>query len=284
MVGVCHLPDDLLDDRQARLQGRLSVGESVEGEARELFIRILLSEHQAFALSKQELGVTDVVEHVIDTGNAKPVKACPRRLPYALRVELEEELDRLESTGCIEPSNSRYASNLVLVRKKNGGLGVCVDYRGVNKDTTPDHYSIPRIDELIDTIGRRKGKFFSSLDLMKGYHQVKLAEQSKQKTAFSCHKGLFHYRRMPFGLTNAPATFQRLMNQLFSGIDWEFVFTYLDDILIVSKSFEEHLSHARRVLEQLQEAGLRLKPEKCAFVKSGIDYLGFTLSATGVRR
>ena len=136
---------------------------------------------------------------------------------------------------------------------------------------------------MIDTIGRRKGKFFSSLDLMKGYHQVKLAEQSKQKNVFSCHKGLFLYRRMPFGLANAPATSQRLINQLFSGIDWEFVFTYLDDILIVSKSFEKYLSHVRRVLERLQEAGLRLKPEKCAFVKSEIDCLGFTLSATGVR-
>ena len=128
LVGVCHLPDDLLDDRQAQLQGRLSLDVSVEGEARELFMRLLLSEHQAFALSEQELGETDVVEHVIDMGNAKPVKACPRRLQYALRVELEKERDRLESTGCIEPSNSPYASNLVLVRKKDGGLRVCVDY------------------------------------------------------------------------------------------------------------------------------------------------------------
>ena len=160
LVGVCHLSDDLLDDRQEKLQGRLSFGESVEDEARELFMRILLSEHQAFALSEQELEESDVVEHVIDTGNAKPVKTCPRRLPYALHVELEEELDRLESTGCIEPSSSPYTSNLVLVRKKDVGLRVCVDYRGVNKDTTSDRYPIPRIDELIDTISRRKGKVF----------------------------------------------------------------------------------------------------------------------------
>ena len=173
-----------------------------------------------------------------------------------LHRELEEELDRLESTGCIEPSNGSYASNLILVSKKDGGLRVCVDYRGVNEDTVPDRYPIPRIDELIDTIGCRKGKFFSSLDLMKAYHQVKLTKQSKQKTAFSCHKGLFHYRSMPFGLTNASATFERLMNVLFSGIDWEFVFMYLDDILIVSKSFDEHLIPLGRVLERLQEAGL----------------------------
>ena len=173
-----------------------------------------------------------------------------------LHRELEEELDRLESTGCNEPSNGSYASNLILVSKKDGGLRVCVDYRGVSKDTVPDRYPIRRIDELIDTIGCRKGKFFSSLDLMKAYHQVKLTEQSKQKTAFSCHKGLFHYRSMPFGLTNASATFERLMNVLFSGIDCEFVFMYLDDILIASKPFDERLIPLGRVLERLQEAGL----------------------------
>ena len=114
LVGV---PDDLLDDRQAQLQRRLSVRESVEGEARELLMRLLLSEHQAFALSEQELGEPDIVEHVIDTGNEKPVKAYPRSLPNALRMELEEELEKLESTWCIDLSNSPYASNLVLVEK-----------------------------------------------------------------------------------------------------------------------------------------------------------------------
>ena len=219
-----------------------------------------------------ELGETNLVEHVIDTGEAKPAKSLPRRLPYALRRELEEELVRLESTGCIEPSTSPYASGLVLVRKKDGTLRVCVDYRQVNKDTVPDRYPMPRVDELVDAIGRRKGKYFTTLDLMKGYHQVKMDEQSKPKTAFTCHQGLYHYRRMPFGLTNAPATFQRLMNKLFSGKGWEQVFVYLDDILIVSASFED----------RLMEAGLRLKPSKCLFARKEVVYLGFTVSSEGV--
>ena len=147
-----------------------------------------------------------------------------------------------------------------MVRKKDGSLRVCVDYRGINKDTIPDCYPIPRIDDLIDTVGRQKGQWFTTLDLMKGYHQIRMDPDSKSKTAFTCHMGLYQYQRMPFGLTNAPATFQHLMNQLFSGNIWNFVFVYLDDLLIVSRSFQEHLEHVEKVLTRLEEAGLRLKP------------------------
>jgi len=141
---------------------------------------------------------------------------------------------------------------------------------------------MPRMDELADSIGRRKGKYFTTLDLMKGYHQVKMEEQSKPQTAFICHQGLYQYRRMPFGLTNAPATFQHLMNKLFSGKEWEPVFVYLDDILIVSASFEDHVRDVGLVLDRLMEAGLRLKPSKCLFPRKEVVYLGFTVSSEGV--
>ena len=218
--------------------------------------------NEAFALNDSELGETDLITHNIDTGRARPVQTAPRRLPYALHKELEEEMTSLLATGCIEPSASPYASALVLVRKKGGGLRVCVDYRGVNKDTIVDKYPIPRIDELIDMVGRNKPKIFKSLDLMRGYHQVKMDDDSKHKTAFVCHMGLFQFRRMPFGLTNAPATFQRLMSQLFAGKDWEFVSVYLDDLLIASKSMTEHMAHVQKILLRLKDAGLRLKPSK----------------------
>ena len=179
-----------------------------------------------FALNDHELGETDLVTHSIDTGNARSVQTLPRRLPYALRKELESELSTLLDTGCIEPCVSPYSSALVLVRKKGGGLRICVDYRALNRDTVTDKYPIPRIDELIDRVGACKAKIFSALDLMKGYHQVKVRDEDKQKTAFVCHQGLYQYRRMPFGLTNAPATFQRLMATLFAGREWSFVFIY----------------------------------------------------------
>ena len=204
-------------------------------------------------------------------------------MPYALRDELDSELSKLLATGCIEPSHSPYASGLVLVRKKDGSLRVCVDYRRINKDTIPDCFPMPRIDDLIDLVGRCKGKVFTTLDLMKGYHQIRMHSESKEKTAFACHVGHFQYRRMPFGLTNTPATFQRLMSQLFSGKAWEFVFVYLDDLLIVSKSVDEHLEHLRKVLDRLMKVGLKLKPTKCVFARERVDYLGHTLSAEGVQ-
>ena len=236
-----------------------------------------------FALEDWELGETDLVTHSIETGNAKPVQILPRRLPYALHKELELELSTLLDTGCIEACVSPYSSALVLVRKKGGGSRVCVDYRGVNKDTIPDKYLISRIDELIDMVGRNKPRVFTSLDLMCGYYQVKMAESSKHKTAFVCHLGQYQYRRMPFGLTNVPATFQRLMSQLFSGKEWEFVSVYLDDVLIASRDIKEHVEHVKKVLLKVSEAGLRLKPSKCVFAADEIEYLGHTLTAEGVK-
>ena len=166
------------------------------------------------------------------------------------------ELIKLEATGCIEASTSPYASGLVLVRKKDGGLQVCIDYRGINKDTIPDRYPIPHIDDLIDTVGRQQGtvgrqqgKLFTTLYLMKGYHQIKMHPNSKSKTAFTYHMGLYQYRHMSFGLTNAPSTYFPTFNE--SVVWWNslsFVYVHLDDLLIVSKTFKEHLEHVDRVL------------------------------------
>ena len=245
--------DDHLAERKERLQLQLVVEKGCSFEEPSILLQKLLDKHKVFALPDQELGETDLVEHHIEMTEHK---VFPRRLPYALREELEAELNQLLSAGCIEPSCSPYASGLVLVWKKDGRLRVYVDYRGINKNTVPDRYPIPRIDDLIDTVGRQQGKFFTSLDLMKGYHQIRMADCDKQKTAFICHQGLFQYHQMPFGLTNAPATFQRLMGKLFSGKEWEFLFIYLDDLLIVSRSMEEHVAHVEKVLGHLETANL----------------------------
>jgi len=246
-------------------------------------MELLLKYHDVFALSDDELGETDVITHAIDTGDAVPIKSTPRRLPYSLHKELEKEMDSLVQTGCIELSVSPYSFPLVLVRKKTGGLRVCVDYRALNRDTVPDYYPIPWIDEFMDMVGKRRATIFSSLDLMKGYHQVRMEENSKLKIAFTCHLGLYQYRRMPFGLTNTPATFQRLMGRLFGGKDWDFVFVYLDDILITSQTLQEHLEHLQKVAQRLKDSGLRLRPCKCMFATEQIEYLGHTLTTEGVK-
>ena len=173
-----------LQGRKRHIEQHLNVGNECSHNERNSLLQLLLEKHQVFALSDEELGETDLVEHQIEMSEHKPFKVFPRRLPYALREELEVELDQLLHVGCIEPSSSPYASGLVLVRKKDGGLRVCVDYRGINKNTVPDRYPLPRVDELIDTVGKQKGKFFTSLDLMKGYHQIRVADCDKTKTAF----------------------------------------------------------------------------------------------------
>ena len=154
-----------------------------------------------------------------------------------------------------------------------------MDYCSVNKDTIPDRYPLPRIDELIDAISAQKAVYFTTPDLMRG-DQVKMAEESKDKTAFVCHCGLYQFCRMPFGLTNAPATFQRLMDKLFNG--WSFVFIYLDDILIASRNFKQNILHVIEVLQKWQDVGLKVKPSECRFAEKQVDYLGFSVSATGV--
>ena len=271
------------DERKKLLQQQLKIGDAVNEAQKKELVKLLLRQGEAFALTDEDLGETDIVEHSIDTKGAPPVSTCLRRIPYALREELEKELEDLRRSGCIEESNSPYTSALVLVRKKGGGLRICVDYTALNRDTVPDKYLIPRIDELVDRVGACKAKVFSVLDLMKGYHQVKVRDEDKQKTTFVCHQGLYQYRRMPFGLTNAPATFQRLIDKLFDKKNWPFVFTYLDDILIASKSIEEHFEHVTAVLTKLTEVGLRLRPRKCFFARTEIKYLGHTITPSGVK-
>ena len=206
-VLLCQSSSTNTVTRQGELKEKLQYGEDLATADKQNLEQVLLSHSDVFALTDEELGETNLVTQHVDTGDARPVKTLPRWLPYVVRKELEEELNKLMQIGCVEPSSSPYASPLVLVRKKEGGLRVCVDYRNINQNTVLDRYPIPRIDELVDMVGRNKPKVFSSLDSMRGYHQVRMADDSKQKTAFTCHLGLFQYRRMPFGLTNALATF-----------------------------------------------------------------------------
>ena len=185
-------------------------------------------------------------------------------------------VSEMKDQGIIQPSISPWASPVVLVPKKDGKLRFCVDYRRLNAITKKDVYPLPRIDDILDTLG--KTKYFSSLDLCLGYWQVELDEESRQKSAFATHQGFFEFVRMPFGLCNAPATFQRLMQVVLAGLDWDICFDYIDDILVASETFEDHLCHLRQVFDRLRMANLRLKPKKCSFLKEEVLYLGHVVS------
>ena len=183
--------------------------------------------------------------------------------------------------GVVRPSTSPWSSPIVMVRKKDGSWRFCVDYRKVNAVTRQDAYPLPRIDATLDSL--TGSAYFTTLDLASGYWQVELDNEAKEKSAFSTPSGHFEFNVMPFGLTNAPATFQRLMECVLAGLTPSECLVYLDDIIVFSTSFAEHLSRLQAVFRRLQHAGLKLKPNKCYFATKEVRYLGHIVTAEGVK-
>ena len=185
----------------------------------------------------------DLVEMRIDTGDNPPVKQSPRR---AACKEIARQLQAMQEQGVIQASSNSWASPVVLLRKKGGSLRFCMDYRQLNTATKTDSYPLPRIDDLLDQLGR--AKYFTTLDLESGYWQVRAHPNSKEKTAFVTHHSLYEFNVMPFGLKNAPAVFQRLMHLVLQDLspdedNSDFVSGYIDDIIIFSGTLPEHLEH-----------------------------------------
>ena len=172
---------------------------------------------------------------------------------------------------------------MVLVRKRDGTLRFCVDYRSLNSVTKPDLHPLQRITDLLDQLG--KSKYFSTLNLKSGYWQIKVDDSSQEKTAFVTHKGLFEFRVMPFGVTNAPAVFQRLMQRVLAGLQSvsasDFVSVYLDDVIVFSETLEVHTAHLKAVFDRFRSAGLMLNPGKCKIVHDEVEYLGHVVTPQG---
>ena len=233
-----------------------------------------------FTLPNQPKGRTDWVRHEIHVETKVPIKQAVRRPPIHLREAAEDEVKKMLKDNIIEPSSSPWASPVVLVRKKDGTLRYCIDYRKLNAVTIKDSYPLPRIDDSLDTL--RRAKYFSTLDLASGYWQIELSEDAKQKSAFCTTTGLYQFRVMPFGLTNAPATFQRLMERVLAGLQWKICLVYIDDIIIFSSTIDDHLKQLNEVFSRLKAAGLKLKPKKCHLFKSKVQYLGHVVSESGI--
>ena len=233
-----------------------------------------------FVTDDDELGYTETVKHKIFTTDDIPVNQPFRRIPPGQYQEAKEHIQKLLSQGIIRESHSPYSSPIVLVRKKNGSLRMCVDYRKLNAKTVKDAYPLPRIEESFDAL--QGASWFSTLDLASGFNQIGVTEEDKAKTAFITPFGLFEYNRMPFGLCNAPACFARLMQACLNEQIFQILLVYLDDILIFSKTFEEHLERLEMVLKRLREHGLKLKLEKCTFLRRRVTYLGHEVSGAGI--
>ena len=216
-------------------------------------------------------GLTNITEHRIPLASRQPIRLPPYRLPHSYRAVVRDEISKMLEEGIIEPSKSAWAAPIVLVPKKDGTLRFCVDYRRLNAETCVDAYPMPRIDDLIDQLGQ--SKYITTQDLSRGYWQVPVTEKDQHKTAFTTPFGLYQFKVMPFGLCGAPATFQRMMDQILRGLE-TFAAAYLDDLVIFSSTWEEHLEQLDVILTRLRNAGLTAKPSKCQFVMTQCVYLG----------
>ncbi|GBG80611.1 hypothetical protein CBR_g31071 [Chara braunii] len=216
----------------------------------------------------------------IEPGSRTPKGAVYRMSPRELK-ELRKQLDELLEKGWIRPSSSPFGAPVLFVPKKEGELRMCIDYRGLNAITVKNAEPLPRIDDLLDRV--QGAKYFSKIDLKSGYHQIKVHPDDQYKTAFRTRYGHYEFIVMPFGLTNAPATFQRCMNDLFRPWLDRFVVVYLDDILVFSRTLEEHQGHLRQVLEKLREANFKINAKKCDWVKTQVLYLGHVLDGDNVK-
>ena len=232
-------------------------------------LRVLLYEFSdIISVDNSDLGLTTLVQHEINTGDAMPIRQPPRRLPFHQRQIIQELVSNMLERGVMEPSNGPWSLPVVLVKKKDGTTRFCVDFRKVNDLTKKDAHPLPRIDDILDTLGG--AQWFTTLDLASGYWQVEVNPANREKTAFATPDGLYQFRVMPFRLCNAPGTFQRLMERVLQGLYWSSCLVYLDDIIVYGKTIEEHLTRLAEVFTRFREANLKIKPSKCHLLQKSV--------------
>ena len=269
-----QVPDHLQDLFQRTING-LSCAQSAS------IAKLLIKHQSTFSESDNDLGRTGIIRHRIPTGNAHPIKQPLRRLPVQMNQEAQEQINDMLEKDVIQPSSSPWASGIVMVQKKDGTKRFCVDYRRLNDVTIKDAYPLPRID---DSLAQLSGaEWFSCLDLNSGYWQVEVDASDREKTAFSSKQGLFEFKVMPFGLCNAPATFERLMEIVLSGLNWQICLIYLDDVIVIGRTFDDMISNLDQVLQRLKDAGLKLKPRKCQLFAQEVEFLGHVINREGVK-
>ncbi|XP_010260188.1 PREDICTED: uncharacterized protein K02A2.6-like [Nelumbo nucifera] len=255
---------------------------ALQGEnSRTTDVERLLTDYSAVFQEPKGLPPPRAYDHRIPLiVGSDPVVVRPYRYPHRQKDELEKQCADMLQQGIIRPSHSPFSSPVLLVPKRDGTWRYCVDYRELNSRTVKDKFSIPIVDELLDEL--HGAQFFSKLDLMSGYFQVRMSSANVEKTAFRTHHGHFEFLVMPFGLYNAPSTFQALMNEVFHSHLRKYVLVFFDDILVYSKTWVEHIQHLRVVLKLLKQHRFFLKRSKCSFGEHQVLYLGHVISGQGV--
>ena len=231
----------------------------------------LLAEYRDVLADKTDpLGTTDRVVHSIDTGDEKPIRQKPYRLSPSQKEALDKELDYLLEKGVVRASNSPWSSPVVMVPKPDGSIRVCIDYRKLNHITKKHAHPLPKTKEILDQLNG--AKIFTTIDLLSGFYQIQMDEKDIQKTSFCTHRGLFEYLRIPMGLCNSPATFERLVEQVFALELYVFMLLYIDDLIIFSKNADDHLKHLQTVLQRLREKKTTSKVSQMPICYVPIDF------------
>ena len=255
--------------------------EELTEEEKAKAIELVRRNADVFSRDDKDIGQTNLLSHTIDTGTARPFKQQLRRHPQVYLPVIDEHVQDMLKRGIIEPASGPWASNVVLVKKSDGTLRFCIDFRSLNAVTLKDAYPLPRIDVCLESLGG--SKYFSTLDAGSAYWQVPIVdEESKDKTAFVTRQGLWRFKVLAFGLCNAPAVFQRLMDIVLAGLQWQVCLAFLDDIMIYSNTFELHCQRLEMVLDRLRKAHLKLKPTKCSLFRLQTRFLGSVVSSRGI--
>ncbi len=221
-----------------------------------------------------------VAEPLVIDVEGPPIKQRPYRQPLLKRHIVDQEVDKMLEAGVIRPSTSPWASPITLVPKKDGTPRFYVDFRKINARTRKNSYPLPNIQEIFDLVS--DAKYFTTLDFRSGYWQCKIDKRDKPKTAFVCHRGLFEFNRLAFRLANVPGQFQRRMDRILQGLIGKICFIYINDIVIFSRTQQEHERHVRMVLDRINETAMTLKLSKCQFGQTTVNLLGYTLTGEGV--
>lgn len=254
---------------------------SLNSDQKSQVAEFLWNWRDVFSQHEDDIGFTNAIKHRIELSDPTPFKQRHRRIPPSMYEEVRQHLEHLLKANVIRKSHSPFASNIVLVRRKNGKLRMCLDFRQLNLNTIKDSYALPRIEELLD--GLSGSLYFTVLDMKSAYLQVGIVEEHKERTAFTVGPlGFFEFERMPYGLCNAPATYQRLMADCLGNLNHNICQVYLDDVIITGSTFEEHLNRIGMVLQRFKEYGMKVSPSKCQLFKERVQYVGHVVSSDGV--
>ena len=284
---IMQLPEseDPVDDStqsDSQIVSQIDLPPELQDLQKQKIISMILSCRNALSSSdNKDIGIAAVTKHHIKLYDNTPIYQRPRRLAKPIADEIERQCQELNALDIIEPSNSPWSSPVVPVRKKDGTIRLCIDYRKLNKKTIPDRHPMPNLSDSI--FGLHGTQFFTQLDFRSGYYQIPIDDDSKELTAFSTPRSHWQFKRLSFGLRNAPSAFQREVQAVLSSFPSNKVIAYLDDILIMSASFEEHLQLVHKVLYCLS-SHIKIKLSKCKWFAKEVKFLGHIITPTGIKK